>query len=85
MVALTMHLQGDGCWPDLAEKLGTEAHLEALEFSVALLEKGMASGKPSVMMRVDLPDGKFVIVETSLVLFLTAADAFRARAGDPRL
>lgn len=48
------------------------------------LEGGMKSGKPSAALRLDLPDGRIVIAETSLALFLTAADALKARYGDPR-
>lgn len=51
---------------------------------VGVLPAGMASGAPSVAICVPLPNGRVVIAETSLALFLTAADAFRARYGDPR-
>ena len=51
---------------------------------ITCLEQGMYSGKPSVAMRFDLPDGKIVVVETSLRLFLVAADALKAKYGDPR-
>lgn len=52
--------------------------------AVILMEKGMQSGKPSVYVRVNMPDGKVVLAQTSLALFLTAADGLKARAGDPR-
>jgi hypothetical protein len=42
------------------------------------------SGKPSVALGFELPDGRWVLAETSLALFLTAAEALRARYGDPR-
>jgi hypothetical protein len=45
----------------------------------------MESGKPSVCIGVFLPNnGGCVLAETSLALFLTAADALKARFGDPR-
>ena len=44
----------------------------------------MLSGAASVACRVDGPDGTAVMVETSLALFLTAAEALKARDGDPR-
>lgn len=45
------------------------------------LKAGMASGKPSVAIRLDLPDGKVVIAETSLALFLGAASALHTKFG----
>jgi hypothetical protein len=44
----------------------------------------MVSGKPSIAIRLDLDDGSSVVAETSLALFLMAADAFKAKYGDPR-
>jgi hypothetical protein len=84
MPVLTVKLEGDGAWPDLkgSDKLihlADEARLE-----IAGLEAGMTSGKPSVALRTDLPDGRIVIAETSLALFLTAADLLKGRYGDPR-
>jgi hypothetical protein len=40
---------------------------------VGSLERGMASGKPSVAFCFKLPDGRVVIAETSLELFVAAA------------
>lgn len=48
------------------------------------LAGGMVGGKPSVGIHFMLPNGEGVLFETSLALFLTAADALRARFGDPR-
>lgn len=45
------------------------------------LPGGMASGKASVAIALQLPDGRPVIVETSMELFLVAADVLRARYG----
>jgi hypothetical protein len=59
--------------------LGNDAAIE-----IGGLEAGMASGRPSLAFCFTLPDGRVVLAETSLVLFLAAADAFRARFGDPR-
>ena len=39
----------------------------------------MTSGNPSVAIRVDLPDGRIVFVETSVKLFLAAAALIRAK------
>ncbi len=51
-------------------------------FRVGGLPGGMASGKTSVAFDIPLPDGRHVLAETSLELFLAAADALRARYGD---
>jgi len=68
-------------WPDLAAK--DVIHTKD-PIGVTVLKGGMESGKPSVAFRIDLPDGTVILAETSLALFLTAADAFKARYGDPR-
>lgn len=72
-------LDGDNCWPDLLDK---DVILYQGSIGVAALPGGMQSGKPSVTLRFDLPDGRVLIAETSMALFLSAARAFRARYGD---
>lgn len=59
MASLTMIMDGDNCWPDLKDKMDKVIHLgnDAPPLQVALLDKGMASGRPSVTLRIDLPDG----------------------------
>lgn len=79
MIGLSVILDGDGCWPDLAENPPTEAVFAA----VAALPAGMASGRPSIALRVDLPDGSVVVAQTSYRLFQAAARALAARYGDP--
>lgn len=79
MPALDLHVDGAGAWPDLAAKGWTEA----TAIAIAGLAGGMASGLPSVTIRFDLPDGSPAIGQTSLRRFLLAADALRARYGDP--
>jgi hypothetical protein len=44
-------------------------------FEVGSIERGMASGKPSVALCFTLPNGDVVIAETSLELFAAAARA----------
>ncbi len=83
MPVLTVNLQGDGAFLDLAQQHGEAIHLTD-EIRVAGLDRGMASGKPSVAFGFVLPDGRWVLAETSLALLLTAADLLRARFGDPR-
>ena len=76
MIGMKIHLDGDGIWPDLVEKQVREGEIE-----VAALQGGLKSGLPSVAIRLDLEDGSVVFAQTSMRLFLAAADAFRARYG----
>lgn len=80
MLHMGIILEGDDAWPELAEKKmeGTLVHVED-SITVARLARGMHSGNSSVCIRLDLPDGKTVLAQTSMALFLGAADAFRAR------
>ena len=84
MIALTLKMEGDGAWPDMSEKLAEGKVLRSESIEMAVLKGGMASGKPSVAIRIDLDDDSVVFAETSLALFLSAADAFKAKYGDPR-
>lgn len=83
MLALEIILE-EPAWPDLGEEF---IHLgnSASAIGITCLSRGMSSGAPSVALRLDLPDGRVVIAETSLKLFLTAADIFKAKYGDPRI
>lgn len=80
MISLELNLHGDGAWPDVTP----ETMVRAERMRVAGLAAGMTSGLPSVAFCFTLPDGKHVFAETSLRLFLTAADGLKARYGDPR-
>ena len=80
--SIDLRLEGDGCWADLAGAADRIIHTTHL--SLAALAQGMTSGKPSVLFRFDLEDGRTVMAETSLVALLTAVDAIVARHGDPR-
>ncbi len=75
-----LRLEGDAAFSDLADKTERVIHLTG-SFTIAALEAGMTSGRPSLALRIDLPDGRVVIQETSVRLFLSAADAIRARFG----
>ncbi|MFO0607292.1 MAG: hypothetical protein U0324_29280 [Polyangiales bacterium] len=83
MPVLPFHLRGDGCWPDLADADGRLAegrviHLAGTGLELARLPAGMSSGASSVTLRVDLPDGRVVLVETSLAALRLAVQAFVA-------
>jgi hypothetical protein len=74
MPGMKIILDGDNCWPDLKEKGFVELEQD---LEIAMLQSGMASGAPSVSMRFELPDGRTMLAQTSLKLFLSAARAFR--------
>jgi hypothetical protein len=79
-------LDGDGAWPDLAEKIGSGrvVHLaEGSQIGICALPGGMASGRPSIAIRIDLPNGQTAVIETSWVVFGTAAAAIAGRYGWP--
>lgn len=83
MLQLDVNLDSDGCWKDLAE-LGAVGKVipmvgdKAPPIRLAYLKGGMISGKGSVSIRIELPGGYVLITETSLALFLRAADIMRA-------
>lgn len=79
MPALIIKLEGDASWPDLEQKIAADQIIEIDHIEVALLPGGMASGKASVAIRLNLPDGRVVIAQTSQELFDAAARAFRGR------
>lgn len=83
MPALDIILDGDSAWPELATREEDIIHLPSAVLSVAVLPGGMASGRPSVAIRVDLPDGRVLIAETSWALLGAAARAIAARYGWP--
>lgn len=74
---LSVHINGEGCWPDLAGN-----YEEAEMTSIALLKVGTLSGKPSVTIRVEMEDGSIVLAQTTLALLATAVDGFRAAVGE---
>ena len=85
MADLKIILDGDKCWPDLEDRLKTKdeklinAMGEQTRLAVAALPGGMSSGKTSVTFRVDTPDGRTVLFETSLALLKMAVDAIVVR------
>lgn len=84
MPMIIVKLEGDNAWPELADRLTTGDLIVIREadapIQVAMLRGGMQSGAPSVMIRIDLPDGHVVLAETSAALFVTAAAAVKGAA-----
>lgn len=75
--------------PDLEKKGFREGEYEAVEHTGSMTIGGMAQGtkegKPIVMIGLDRGERDGVlVVQTTLALFLSAADALKARYGDPR-
>ncbi len=58
-------------------------HLPDPDMTFARIPRGMQSGKSSVMIDIRLPDGRVVMAETSMALFLAAAKAFAKSGGAP--
>jgi hypothetical protein len=79
MPALNIVLHGDGAFA--GKRID---HHVTEPATIAALPRGMASGKPSVAIHFELPNGEGVVFETSLQLLLSAADALKARHGAPR-
>jgi hypothetical protein len=73
MPTMSVTLDGDDAW-DLKDR---EIIHVTSPISVARLHGGMQSGKSSVAIRIDLPDGRVVIAETSLACWDAATAAFR--------
>lgn len=76
MPAITIIRDGDNAYPDLLAKRDKIIHVTT-PWSVSRLKGGMQSGKSSVMIRIDLPDGRIVMAETSMELFQSAARVFK--------
>lgn len=78
MIPLVIEIDGDNAWADLRDD--PDRVIGAVEtFRIARLARGMTSGATSVAIRIDLPDGKVVIAQTSLKLLSAAVSAFQAR------
>ncbi len=78
-------LLDEPAWPDLADKAARLTWLSGNDdppIQIGALQGGMVGGRPSVAIRIDLPDGRIVVAETSLRLFQMANAALLGRFGD---
>lgn len=82
MVAMSINLNGDNAWPDLKNNPNLINVPEATPIAVAVLDGGMASGRPSVAFRIDLPDGKIILFQTSARLYCSLAKTIEAKHPD---
>lgn len=78
MPAIRLLLDGDGAFSDLQGKEDSVIYLVEM-FTVATLTKGMTSGRPSLAIRIDLPDGRVVIQATSLGAWIMTTAALRGK------
>lgn len=69
-------------WADIADKAVIHLGSDAPPIQIAAMIGGMSGGAPSVAIRIDLPDGRIVVAETSLRLFQMANAALLGRFGD---
>lgn len=73
---------------DLEETGFTEEDHTVSEISTPLIIGGMAKGtvegKPVVMLGIQIDKNEYLVKQTTLSLFLSAADALKAKYGDPR-
>ena len=71
MPVIHVNTKGDNAWSDLREKVENsdptliQAMGNDTVWHLTILEGGMHSGKYSVGLRLDLPDGRNVVAETS--------------------
>ena len=69
-------------WPDLKDRRDEVIHVTG-PIGITALPGGMSSGATSVMLRIDLPDGRVVLAESSLALFVAAVRALQGRFPSP--
>ncbi len=79
---IDLKLDGDGAWPDLIDR--GVIHLgNGTTIGMCVLPGGMTSGRHSVSLRLDLPDGGVVVAEASWRVLAAAVRAIAARYGWP--
>ena len=68
---------GDGLFGDFKDRKIIHLGADAPPLRISVLERGMKSGKASLGIGFELPSGEVVLAETSLKVFLAAADVLR--------
>jgi len=73
--------------PDLEEQGFKDGEYPTIDYkgpiTIGGMDNGTASGKPVVLIGIEVGED-VMVVQTTLALFLTAADMLKARYGDPR-
>ena len=80
---LTFHtiLQPEEHWADLLAKEVIYLGDEVSPVEIVTMPEGMASGRTSISMRLDLPDGRVVILETALYELANAVQKIQVILG----
>jgi hypothetical protein len=85
MPTIDLWLDGDGVWPDLAtlRRRGKLVELsESRPLGMTVLAGGMGSGRASVAMRFELPDGRVAFAQTSLRSLWNVVNAIAVKHGE---
>lgn len=84
MIPLTIVLDGENAWPDLqGREIIHIAEQPGIAIQVAVLDQGLKSGRPSIVIRIDLPNGRTsVVAETTARLYCMAARIVMAKYPD---
>lgn len=78
-----IHLRFDEpAFADLQDRMGDVTHLTG-PFTIAGLEGGTVAGRPSLAIRIDLPDGRVVVQELTLDAWHMANAGIVGRFGGP--
>lgn len=80
MPVIKLILDGDNAFFDLQSRESDIIHRTG-PFTVAALVRGMKSGHPSLAIRIDLPNSKVLIQETSVAAWLAVARALEGKFG----
>lgn len=82
MIPLTIRFHADRndlIFPDLEEGQGVEGHIAEVVVVANGVDGADGVTRPSVLLRIELPDGKTAIAMTTGRLFCTFADTIKAR------
>ena len=75
-------LESKDHWGDLLEKEVIYLGNEANPVQIVAMSEGMASGRTSISLRLDLPDGRVVILETALYELARVVREIQERFGE---
>lgn len=86
MPTVEIFLDENVAWPDLKTMDATKHKDNVIHYTetleILVLDNGMKSGRPSVMLRINLPDGKIVLAETSARGLCWAAAVIKSKYPD---
>lgn len=77
MIALEIHLQGDGSLNEMVAGKTINAAADDAVLHVSRLPNATARGLSSVALAFELKDGSIAFIETTAALFINAANAVR--------